>query len=427
VAEPRSKLAIVYDRHSVTPLELAEAARPVCELIWVLDLADPPLAPLAPLFRRLGGVLDTNGRSDAEVVAALAPEKLGGVITFAERQMPLAAAIAEAFDLRFHSPHTAALLRNKHHQRVALARAGVPGPAFWPLAAATDAATKARLAAELRYPVVLKPQMGTGSRDTWLVGDGPQLLELLDDPANASLDMLVEELLAEAHPRAEQRFGETLMVDSLLSGDRAIHYAVTGHFIPAPPFRGAGSYIPSHLDAEETAAVLEATEAALAALEITDGFTNTDLIITPDGPRVLEVNGRIGGEVHTLLALAGVPAPLLREAMKYAVGAPDVEIAPPLATRVGFCANYHAPMEARRLLALSGVDDVAALSGVTSVVRYRHPGDALDWRDGTMSRIFTTYGAASDHDQLYELHQQIERCVLAEYELGGPATDGSPG
>jgi biotin carboxylase len=422
VAETRAKVAVVYDRHSLTPLEVAEAARPVCDLIWVLDLADPLLAPLLPLFRRLGSVLDATGLSDAEVVAELAPQPPDGVITFAERQMPLAATIAEAFALRFHSPATARLLQNKYLQRVALATAGIPGPRFWPVAATADVVTRRELAATLRYPVVLKPQKGTGSRHTSLVSDSADLLRLLEAADTRAVDMLIEELLAEAHPREEQRFGETVMVDSLVADGHTIHFALTGHFIPAPPFRGAGSFIPGELDRAQTAAVLEATEAALAALDIETGFTNTDLILTPDGPRVLEVNGRIGGEVHALLDMAGGSAPLLREAMEFAAGALDVAITTPNTERVAFCANYHAPMDAHRLASLSGLDAVSKLPGVTNVVRYRHPGDAVDWRDGTMSRIFTVYGVTRDHDELHALHAQIDRCVHAEYELDATPT-----
>jgi len=271
----------------------------------------------------------------------------------------------------------------------------------------------------VRYPVVLKPQDGSGSQNTCQVDDGDVLGRLLDDAEVRGEDMLVEELFAEARPRDSQRFAELLMVDSFVTGGRITHYVVAGHFIPAPPFRGTGSFIPGDLGDAETKAVLEATEAAIMALGIEEGFTDTDVILTPDGPRVLEVNGRIGGQVPTLLNMAGAPA-LLPEAMRVALRLSDGDIVPFQTDQVPFCAMYQSPMEARRLVELNGLDVVAALPGVTQVVADRRAGDSIDWRQGTLSRLFTAYGMADDHDHLYHLYQQIQTSVVARYEMAAP-------
>ena len=152
-----------------------------------------------------------------------------------------------------------------------------------------------------------------------------------------------------------QRFSDLLMVDSLVTDGRVQHLVVAGHFIPAPPFRGTGSFVPGHFGDAENAAILEATEAAIKALGVTDGYTNTDLMLTPEGPRVLEVNGRIGGQIATLLELAG-GAPLIPEAMRFALRDQTGDVDRVQLSRVAFCAMYQAPMEATRLVELSGLD-----------------------------------------------------------------------
>src|ERR1035438_8834361 len=131
----RPKLVVVYCRYSIPPLEIAEAARDLCDLIWVLDFTDPLLVWSLPLIRRLGTAIDTSGLSDAEVAAMVALESPDGVITFSSEPILLAAAIAEGSNLRFHSRRTASLLVNKYRQRVALAQARVPGPRFWSVSA----------------------------------------------------------------------------------------------------------------------------------------------------------------------------------------------------------------------------------------------------------------------------------------------------
>ena len=417
----RPKLVVVYCRNSISPLEIADAARDLCDLIWVLDFTDPLLAWSLPLIRRLGAVIDTSGLSDAEVAALVSLDHPDGVITFSSEPILLAAAIAEESNLRFHSRRTAGLLVNKYHQRVALAQAQVPGPRFWSVPANAAPAVREQLVADLSYPVVMKPQVGSGGRNTCRVDDAESLLRLLNEAQRDADDMLVEELLAEAHPREAQRFGDVLMVDSLISEGRITHFVVAGHFIPAPPFRGTGSFIPSHLSDVETKAVLEATEAAIRALCIDNGFTNTDLIVTPHGPRVLEVNGRIGGQIPTLLQLAGSSS-LLSEAMRFAVRESDGDVAPLKTEHVSFCAMYQPPMEAQRLVELRGLDVVGQLPGVTQISVYCRVGDAIDWRRGTISRLLTVYGVTNDHDHLCELYEQIQRSIVASYEMAEPAS-----
>ncbi len=416
VANARPKLVVVYDRESLAPFEIAEAARNLCDLIWVFDFTDPVLSQLLPLIRRLGTAVDTAGLNDEEIAALVGLDRPDGVITFSSEVIPLAAAIAEESDLRFHSRRTADVLANKSRQRAALAHAGVPGPRFWPAPSGTDLTVRAHLVADVSYPVVLKPERGSGSRDTYQVPDAATLLRLLHEAQCRAEDMLVEEVLGEAHPRDAQRFGDVLMVDSVAFQGRVTNFVVAGHFIPAPPFRGTGSFVPSGLGDAETRAVFEATEAALEALGVDKGFTNTDLILTPDGPRVLEVNGRIGGQIPTLLRLAGTRR-LLPEAMRFALRESDGQVAPLQSEHVAFCVMYQPPMEAQRLVELSGLDAVAQLPGVSQVIPDRRVGDAIDWRRGTMTRLLTVYGVASDHGHLYELYQQIQQSIVARYEM----------
>jgi hypothetical protein len=53
---------------------------------------------------------------------------------------------------------------------------------------------------------------------------------------------------------------------------------------------------------------------------------------------------------------------------------------------------------------------------VTGITPNRAEGDVIDWRVGTMSRLFTVHGVADDHDHLYELYQTIQRSTVVRYE-----------
>jgi biotin carboxylase len=425
--EPR--LAVFYEQSSASILDVFESARGVCQLIWVIGWSTD--TPATRVLARFGEVVDLTGMDETRAVECVSAAKPDGVIVFDDSPLRLAAAVGETLGLRFHSRDTAHLFTDKFAQRAALARAGVPVPKFWPVSASSDVTAVRQLISNLSFPVVLKPQTGSGSRNTFQVDDVDTLTRSLEKALERDEDMLIEEVLRERHPRQAQRFSDVLMVDSLVVAGSIEHIVVAGHFIQAPPFRGTGSFVPSHLSNAENMAVFEATEAAIKALGITDGFTNTDIILTPEGPRVLEVNGRIGGQIPTLLGLAG-SSPLMPEAMRFAVGRSRGDIDRLRSGCVAFCAMYQAPIEATRLVELSGLDVVAKLPGVTRIVPNRARGDVIDWRLGTMSRLFTVYGVAKDHDHLYHLYDQIQRSTIARYEtdessLNGPSGEGKSG
>jgi biotin carboxylase len=413
------KLAVFYEPHSASIFDISEAARDLCRLIWVIGWDPDPSAHRA--LTRFGEVVDVTGMGDAQIAERVVAAQPDGVIVFNDAPMRLAAAVADALGLRFHSVATALLLTDKFAQRTALVAAAVPGPGFWPVYAGAEPAATEAIVSGLTYPVVLKPQEGMGSRDTYLVTDADMLWRLLHEAQRDAEDMLIEEVITEAHAREAQEFADVLMVDSLVSDGRIEHIVVAGHFVPAPPFRGTGSFVPSHLSDAETKAVYTAAEAAIRALGIQNGFLNTDLIHTPDGFCVLEVNGRIGGQIPTLLQLAGAP-PLLPEAMRFALRLSDGDVTALASGPVAFCAMYQPPVGAERLVQLDGLDVVAALPGVTNVVANLQVGDALDWQQGTMSRLFTVYGLADDHDHLARLYEQILGAAVVGYEPTGAST-----
>ena len=60
--------------------------------------------------------------------------------------------------------------------------------------------------------------------------------------------------------------------------------------------------MPSALPDDRQESVRLVATAAIHALGITIGVTHTEVKLTPDGPKIIEVNGRLGGSVAPLLA-----------------------------------------------------------------------------------------------------------------------------
>ena len=135
----------------------------------------------------------------------------------------------------------------------------------------------------------------------------------------AAPELVLEEYLQDRPEAAGHHFADYVSVESVVSDGRVSHLAITGRFPPAEPFRETGFFIPCAFDEDECAAIAELATAAVRALGVEVGSLHTEVKLTPQGPRVIELNGRIGGGVPEMLADAtGIE--LLPLAMRVALG-----------------------------------------------------------------------------------------------------------
>jgi len=155
--------------------------------------------------------------------------------------------------------------------------------------------------------------------------------------------------------------------------------------------------VPADLSDELARRVFDVATAAIAAMGDAVSAFHTEIKLTPDGPQVIEVNGRLcGGALPDVLGLAcGVSAHRL--ACLTALGQ-DVHIIEPLACdRVGYKWTFQHPVAARRLTNVQNLDQARQLPGVQEIRLGRQVGDELDWRFGTQGGIFTVVGSADSH------------------------------
>jgi biotin carboxylase len=196
-------------------------------------------------------------------------------------------------------PTAAARCRDKLAAREALARAGVPSARF----ALVHDAGEARAAAEaLGYPVVVKPRALTASFGVSKV-DGPAGLAAAVETAHANAfpepwgfrrGLLVEEYLD----------GPEISVDCAAWRGRVEPVIFARKVLGYPPhFEEVGHIVaPAEQLVEDPEQVRSVVRAAHRAMGIDDTVTHSEVRLTADGPRLVEVNGRLGGDVIPLVA-----------------------------------------------------------------------------------------------------------------------------
>lgn len=248
--------------------------------------------------------------------------RFDGVITSCDYYLPLAARIAERLRLPGPTPESVQAACRKDVTRRTLQAAGVPGPRFAVCESRVAAVEAAR---GLGYPLVCKPVDLCAGMFVRRVDDEEQLNRAhhaaAGFPVNArgqlrSPALLLEELLHGAEFSVE-----------------TVSYAGVHHVVgvtdksvgAAPAFVETGHMFPAGLSAEEARLLAATAQAALEALGIQQAVTHTEIKLTADGPRVIEVNPRPAGNRITELVRHVTGIDLAAAAVHVALGAePDL-------------------------------------------------------------------------------------------------------
>lgn len=335
-----------------------------------------------------------------------------GVLGFGEMAMEPMHAAAAALGLPANSPRSMAALRNKLEQRRMMARAGVPTPRF------AEVHTLAQLEeafAQVGSPAILKPLAGAGSMATYRVDSSDDLAEVWaaacetyarDPRGSDAQDFILEQFMVGVSPYKDPRYGPYASVESLVQDGRVQHLAVTDKLPLMRNFRENGGILPSVLDRELVSELYACATQTIEAMGITNSGVHTEVMFTAAGPRVIEINSRLGGGVTEMLddscgyesvlaraAIAtGRPQPTYivpkRSAGYYTLQAPD------------FDAEVVRAPSANALLALPEVTDAEVRCSV---------GSRPLWQQGTPGGMIARITAVADEpESLLDLYDVLK-------------------
>lgn len=406
------RLGIAYDVTSSAPMELAALLSGVCRPVWIVDRADPALGPLGRVLGRLGDVVDTSGSGPESVADAVRSAGVEGVVAFTDSQLAAASALAEALSLPGNDAACVARLTDKWSQRSALAHAGLPTPRFVLLPPGAGRAEVDLALADIGFPAVLKPVRGDSSSDVVTV-HGPA-----DVAADVAVARIVEEYLADRDDLLGAGLGSYVSAEVVVVDGSPTVSVLTGKFPLAPPFRERGNFLPHPLHADDAAAVMEVAVNASRALGVASGALHVEVKMTPDGPRVIEVNGRIGGGAIDLLHRAHTGRSLTEIAALVALGrAPAVTAEVPAEHAGPFRYQFflQPPVEATSLVGMAVGDAVIGVAGADDVAPNRSAGDALDWRRGSQGYVVRVGGTAADRTALSAVPEALTAAVSPTY------------
>ncbi|WP_203913234.1 ATP-grasp domain-containing protein [Rhizocola hellebori] len=233
-----------------------------------------------------------TGDVDAMVKAAQDLDDISGVLCWDEARIPHAAELAKALDLP-GDPASIARCRDKQLTRQALAAAGVPQPGSRQV---DDVGQALEAAHHFGYPVIIKPTDLAVSAGVMRVGDDEQMVsafEYVSGLKHGGIPGWKPTILVEECAQGKE-----------ISIDTAVHRGDIYPLCLAHKEIGYAPYcieVGHHVQADEPLLhdpeLLGLLQDIHRALGFTDGVTHTEIMLTADGPKVIEVNGRLGGDV----------------------------------------------------------------------------------------------------------------------------------
>ncbi|MFF8873280.1 ATP-grasp domain-containing protein [Streptomyces massasporeus] len=332
--------------------------------------------PAPPQWQRpyVGDRFRCADTSDTGAVTAAVADLLArtdgpaAVLTWDETLLAATAEVARRLRLPHLSPEAVRHCRDKLATRRALAVAGVPSAGFHHV---HDRDEALRAAEELGLPVVVKPRGLAGSIGVTLA-TGPHEVVHAFERATTSAFPGIE--------RLDGAIVEEYLTGPEISVDCAVDHGVV-HIVNvarkrlgfAPHFEETGHLVAPWRDEPWAFDVERVISAAHTALGLRTGITHSEVRLTPSGPRVVEVNGRLGGDFIPLLGRLATGVDQVAAAADLALGrAPSPVPHHERCAEVRFLYPDHDAV-VREL----DVSAAAAVPGIAEAVQLAPPGTEL--------------------------------------------------
>lgn len=399
----KPKLGVVYDVGVAGVRDITASLSGDHDLVFIIPRAADPIGKALQSF---GPVIPADLDDGIERAAQLGRHHgIEGLVTYSEHMLRLTAQLCEHMNLRGHDMATSMRLTNKKIQRDSLRAAGLPVPQNATVSRAED---WPEVVAAVGLPAIVKPLRGMSSSMTYRVESEKDVAKLEESlfgggrKSSSEVDdgYIVEQLLI---GRDTSQLGDYVSVECRTVAGLTTLYAITGTFPLAAPFREPGQFWPCQLSSSEQTEIFELAKSALSALGVTDGISHIEVKLTDDGPRIIEVNGRLGG-FRSDLAARHCGLDLIREAADIALGVAPISYKGLSDSRSGATYSYSSlpPNDARELVSISGHSALLRAPGVEAYRRFYRNGSRLA-ADGSTDPLDVLFGHAPSLQEMLPL------------------------
>lgn len=252
--------------------------------------------------------------------------------------------------------------------------AGVEHPWFYILKKEADLH---RVLPSLSYPCVIKPTDNAGNRGVSFAKDETELLSLYNysHENSHSGDVIIEEYME----------GHEVSVEIIVYHGIVHILAVTDKLTQGKPyFVEIGHSEQSQLGEENVVKIKDLATRAVKAIGIDNSPAHVEIMLTKDGPKMVELGARMGGGcITTHLVPLSTGIDMIKGVMDMAMGN-EPEITPKF--NKGSALRHIAGLEGE-IVSFKGVEDARAIPGVIEVTMLKGIGDTVGYFKNGSDRI----------------------------------------
>lgn len=229
----------------------------------------------------------------------------------------------------------------------------------------------------LKYPCIFKPADNSGSRGVFLVKSPLEVKKAYEYSKNFSREgkVLVEEYMQ----------GPEVSVEVLVWNGSVSVIAVTDKMTTgAPFFVEMGHKEPSDLGKINIEKISDLAKKAVNAVGIKNGEAHVEIILTKEGPKVVELGARLGGDfITSYLVPLSTGVDMLTATLKIACGEePDTTIK----IQKGSAIRYISAEEGI-IHSIEGIEEAEKLSGINRTLFFKKIGDKSKEIHNSLDRI----------------------------------------
>lgn len=313
----------------------------------------------APGFKQPDIIKEVHSIADKEGVLKIAERhQVDGIVTFVDSGVRSVAYVAKRLHLPGLSEESAYMGTNKIAMRRRLQECGVPIPKFTVIRTREEM-RKAVL--EFEKKCVIKVPDSAGSNGIYLVKDTTDSKDIdyafdYCMGATEAGELLIEELM----------IGPEICAETISSGGKVYVAQITDQLQKSPPyFTDCGYSQPSMLDDKIQGKIRQIAIDANLALGNVNGSSCTEMIVTEEGPKVVELGLRLAADFMTTKMVPLSTGINMAEAViKIALGE-HVEIKPTI--NKGSCVRYFIKERIGIIKDVVGIEEAKKIDGIDEV------------------------------------------------------------
>lgn len=343
------------------------------------------------------------------ILEAAKRHQIDGIMTLAtDMPMRTVAAVAKEMNLIGISDDAALKATNKAFMREALGAAGVPIPMFYRVLTKQDYLKAVEAIRSAGYRCIIKPVENSGSRGIDLLSDfEPETIERAykySKQSSRSGELMVEEFM-----EGPEVSVETLSVDGICYVIQITDKITTG----APYFVEMGHSQPSQLSKEIQKDIKQVAIAANHAIGIKNGPSHTEIKVTKNGPKVVELGARLGGDnITTHLVPLSTGVDMVECCIRIALGEkPDLD-----AKFMKGSAVRYFKEEYGEITGISGIEKAKKILGIKQISVVRGQGEMLNGIRCSGDRAGFIIAQAEDAEKAIKICETAERLIRVEVE-----------